>query len=405
MTTGVYLTAEGLDIPSVETILLDLATDQRATIDPLLNTEPDSPTGQLNGILAARERRLWEAIQIAYNGSNPDAAEGFLLESTSALTGTTRAPATRSRFAGTRRLTINLDAATTVPINTEFHVLGDVNTAFRTTEVITSVLAGDYPVAAECLVVGPIPCNAGTLTVISTPVVGLNSVNNAFDAVLGTNQDNNTELRIRRESELRTTGSGTVDSMRADIRAIELEDGSKPIQECVVLENVTDVVDVNGLPGHSMEALVFDGVTEDCPDDTIAQTIWDGKPGGIEMYGSESGTATDTEGAEHTIAFTRPTSREVILEADLILVNLTQLPSQYLAVVQAAVIAEFKRRVKMGSVIRCNHYEAAILAISGIEDVIVRLGWFGGALGVAGVSLTLGVREIGFIQSTDITVV
>lgn len=405
MTIGTYVTPQGLDIPTVESLLTELSDEQRSTIDPLLNTDADGPVGQLNGIFSAHLRRAWEVLEIAYNGNNPDATEGFLLETISAITGTLRAPATRSKFTGSRKLRVTLSAATTVPAGTSFHVAGDTNTSFATIEDVTSVLADDYLVAAQCDVTGPVVCNAGTLTVISTPVVGLNAVINDFDATLGTLQDNDPQLMLRREQELRATGSGTVDSIRADILSIQLDDESKPILECTVLENETSVVDGNGLPGHSLECLVFDGVSADCPDDVIAQTIWNSKPGGIQLVGTDSGTAVDSLLNNRTVPFTRPTIKEVILLATLTLSNPIQIPSQYLAAVQVAVIAMFARKVKTGSVIRCNHYEAAILAIPGIEDVVVQLGFNPpGSLGAAGVSLTLGVRENAFIQTSGITV-
>lgn len=401
-----YVTALGLAIPSIEDILTALTQDQRAGIDAGLNTNPDSPIGQLNGIFADRERNIWEVLAIAYNGNNPDACEGFLLEAIAAVTGTKRAAATRSRFIGTRKITVNLNGGTTLPaLTTKFNVAGNPSIVFRTkTEITADAGTGNYQVEAECVETGPIACNAGTLTVIATPIVGLNSVTNDFDAELGSLADNDTQLRLRRESELRATGSGTVDSIRADVLSISLDDGSKPIIECIVLENTTDTIDVNGLPPHSLECLVFDGISNDCPNDTLAQTIWKSKPAGIRVIGSSSGTAIDSRGNSRIIPFSRPTNKEVILKATLVLVNPSQLPSQYLAAVQEAVLAAFASKVKTGSVIRCNHYEAAILAISGIEDATVQLAFAPGPHLSAGVNLSLGIREIGYIQSSGITV-
>src|SRR5262249_36114068 len=70
-------------------------------------------------------------------------------------------------------------------------------------------------VACEAVDTGPLPAPAGTLTVIDTPVAGLSSVTNAADAILGRNQETDSELRIRREEELRAAGKGTVDAIRA----------------------------------------------------------------------------------------------------------------------------------------------------------------------------------------------
>lgn len=405
MTTGTYVTAQGLDIPSVDDIITECANEQRSEINPLLNTDADSPVGQLNGIFASHIRRVYEIASIAYNGNNPDAAEGFLLESISAITGTIKAPATPSKLIGVRSVRVTLSVNTTVPAGTEFHVAGDPNTSFHTLADVSSVAAGDYLVECACDVTGPVTCNAGTLTAISTPVVGLNAVTNDFDAIPGTNQDTDTQLRVRREQELRATGSGTVDSVRADILAIALADGSKPVVECVILENVTDAADSNGLPGHSLECIVFDGVDQNCPNDTIAQTIWESKPGGIKLVGSSSGTAIDSLGNNRTVSFTRPTVKEVFLNAALLLIDPNKTPDQYLAAVRAAVIAMFAVKVRSGFVIRCNHYIEAILGIPGIDDAAVSLGFNPpGTLSAPGVNLTLGVREDAFIQTTGITV-
>src|SRR5262245_17458636 len=112
---GTYVTDQGLAIPTVQNLLDDTAQDQRSTIDPNLDTDPDSPIGQLNGIYCSGLRVAWEALEIAWNGNNPDAAEGFLLESVSAITGSHRAPATPSKFTGQFKVIVNLNPNTLLP--------------------------------------------------------------------------------------------------------------------------------------------------------------------------------------------------------------------------------------------------------------------------------------------------
>jgi hypothetical protein len=59
----------------------------------------------------------------------------------------------------------------------------------------------------------------------------------------------------------------------------------------------------------------------------------------------------------------------------------------------------------MGSVIRCNHYEAAITDIPGIEDCLIQVGFLAQGLQAVDVNLALGTREMGFVQTSGITVV
>lgn len=402
-----YVTPEGLKIPTVQDLLDQMSQQQRAEIDPLLNTSPDGPAGQLNGILASHLREVWEVADMAWHGNDPDATEGSLLESLSAITGTTRAPATRSKFVGQRKVKVHLNAGTTLPaLTTKFSVAGSPSIIFRTTEEISaSSGTGFYYVPAECEQTGPISCNANTLTVIATPIAGLNSVVNEYDAELGRNRDNDLQLRERREKELRASGSGTVDSMAADVLAIQLEDGTKPILDVEVLENDGDETDANGLPPHSLEILVFDGVSAGTPNYTIAQTIWKSKPGGIQLVGSLTGTAIDSKNRQRTVPFTRATLHETLLHATLVLQNPNHVPAQYLGPVQQAVIEEFNARVKTGSVIRPNHYEAAIITkVPGIEDATVQLAFTPGPLEPPGVNLVLDVREGAYLLTTGVTV-
>ena len=84
-----FVDASGLQIKTVEEILDELATQQKG-IDANVNTDPDEPIGQMNGIFAAQCREVWEALAVAYNGFNADAAEGFLQTKLAALTGTVR---------------------------------------------------------------------------------------------------------------------------------------------------------------------------------------------------------------------------------------------------------------------------------------------------------------------------
>ena len=69
----------GLTIPTIEELLIDIEQDQRDDIDVNIITEPEEPIGQLNGIFSSKIREAWEALEIAYNGFDPDSAEGRLL--------------------------------------------------------------------------------------------------------------------------------------------------------------------------------------------------------------------------------------------------------------------------------------------------------------------------------------
>lgn len=403
MAVGNYITTEGLQIPTVEKLLIDLSAEQRANIDPNLNTDADSVVGQLNGIVSSHLREAYEVLRITHGGFDPDNAEGFLLAALCSLTGTTPAAATRSVFSNSRKLKIGLDASKTIPSGTVFHVSGDPTTRFATTESITSTTAGFYYVSAECDQTGAIHCNAGTLLVIATPVVGLNSVINEYDAIVGQAADSDQQLRERRESELRATGSGTVDSLRSDVIDIKLSDDSNPILNCTVFENDTNAIDVvTGNAAHSMEVLVFDGVVPACPNDIIAQAIWNSKPGGILMLGSSNGNAIDRAGVTRIVPFTRTSIIEIKFQFSLVIETAKYAGDN---AAKAAVQNAFTSKVNPGKTIRANDYVKALLGVAGVLDITnMQIAKLADAFPVDGTNLSLGLREMGNADSSNMSI-
>jgi len=387
-----FVDATGLQIKTIEEILDELSTQEKAEIDATLNTAPDEPLGQLNGIFAAQLREVWEVAQVAYNGFNPDAAEGFLLEKLSALTGTLREGATKSRVS----LDVDVDAAAVLTAGTHFaNVVGDPDNRWSPVVDFTSI-GGVQSVEFEAEFAGATIANAGTITVISTPVVGWNTVTNPLDAVPGKEIDTDAELRQRREEELRATGSATLDAIRADVLADE------GVQQVSVFENTTDITDpITGLPPHSIEVVVFDGTPPVLTNAEIAQLIWDTKPAGVLAFGLESGIATDTIGAFHPIGFSRPTEREVWIEI-FVSVNIA---TGYAgsAALEAAIVALNNTDLLLGRDVIANKITETAMAFPGIFDVTsTQLGF--AAFPVTIVNLPIAAREIARFDTSRILV-
>jgi uncharacterized phage protein gp47/JayE len=300
--------AQGLTIKTVEELLGDLEADQRANVDAAIVTTPEEPVGQLNGIYADSERQVWEALEVAYNGFNPDAVEGFLQDALCGLTGTVRLKPKRSAV----WITTDIDAGTTLISGTDFIAVdGRPDIRFTPREDYTAGLSGPQNVVFVSENLGPIAANAGTLTVIATPKTGWNSVTNADDAVLGRNEESHAALRIRREERLQAQGSATPDAIRSAVEAVE------GVSTVTVFENTTDEINVDMMPPHSFEVLVYDGAPPAAEDDAIAQAIWDNRPVGIEGVGTTDGTAQDLKGDDHIVAFSRPQAKPVFMELDL----------------------------------------------------------------------------------------
>ena len=172
---------------------------------------------------------------------------------------------------------------------------------------------GAVDIAAESVDTGSKVANAGTLTVIETPVAGWSSVTNLLDADLGSDAETDAALRIRRELELHDLGFSALEAVQAHVSKVA---GVTAVR---VFENTTSAVDSDGLPAKSFECLVEGG-----DDAEVATAILESKPLGIETHGNTSEVVTDSMSVGRTIEFSRPEEKDI-----WVIVNLTVDPQAF----------------------------------------------------------------------------
>lgn len=145
---------------------------------------------------------------------------------------------------------------------------------------------------------GAIAGDAGSIINILTPIVGWSSVINPTDFPLGTNLETDEELRLRVLSSYNTVGTSTPDTISAKLRDVANVTAVK------VKENITEVIDGDGIPPKSYECIVNDGDAQE-----IGQVIWETKPAGIRTHGDVAVVVKDFNEQEHTVNFSRPTTK------------------------------------------------------------------------------------------------
>lgn len=393
------LTAEGLEIPSLEELLARRAAAQRASIDSLLANTGDSVLGNINAIEASHDREAYEVLQTLTNAINRDHAEGAMLDAVCAITGTPRNPARATRFAGTRPLLVNMNNGATVTAGvTKFAVTANPAIEFVATKTVTNAGAtADIEIEAECTTLGAIQVGAGTVTTIATPTAGLNYVTHTEDAITGAEIETDAALRLRAERELRAPGASTVGGIASDLLAIEDADGNNPILSCVILENVEDYW-VGSLPPHSFKAVIWDSAGADADDADVIAVIADNRPAGIKAVG-DIGTAPNQ--------FSRAVQADFEVE-----VTIRKSVSGYGGddAVKAAVLA---RAVELGprgdtdgsGVIAFSAFLDAVMHVPGVNRVtLVRLKFSSGAW-VENTDLVPGLGEVGVTELASISVI
>lgn len=289
------ITSSGFEIKDLDTILTEIEAEEKNLLGQSLNVRPTSVPGVFNGVFSAKIAELWEVAEEVYAAWNPDTATGVALDLLCQLTGVIRLAATNST------VTLSLSGTPGTVIAAGRRVKNASTNTYWTNALSGTIGAGSaVEVEFKAEDTGPLAGIAGTLTVIDTPVSGWSAVTNPLDAELGTDEETDADLRVRRAELLTSAGKGTADAIRADVRNVD------DVDDVAVYENTTLVTDVDGLPGKAFEVLVSGG-----DEDEIAQAIWDSKPAGISAHGSASGTAYDALSAARVMFFTRPTDKNV----------------------------------------------------------------------------------------------
>jgi len=284
-------------------LLEELNAEVKTIFGDNFNVSPESPDGQVNGVISESNANLWELAEEAYNAFNPKASSGVTLSNLVQLNGITRFAATASRV----ELTISGDSGTSIIAGS---FIGDVEETiiFSTDETVLIPSGGSVVVQATATVTGPRPALADTITEIITPVTGWDSVTNNDPAVLGTDLETDSNLRARRERSVARDAQAVIDAIFAEVKSVI------GVTQLLVLENDTNTdPDVNGLPAHSINAIVLGGQDQD-----IAKAIFLKKTLGATPFGNTAVVITDDQSIEHTVSFSRPDVIDIY-----VIINLT----------------------------------------------------------------------------------
>jgi len=379
------ITDDGFVRKRLDLLLQEINDAVRGVFGENINLTPQSPDGQINGIVAGSNADLWEIAEDAYNAFNPSAATGDTLSSLVQLNGITRLPATFSRAT----LTITGANGTNIP-GGSLVTTSDTGETFAT-DVAVVIAGGTAEVTATCLVTGPVQAVAGTLTKIDNPITGWQTVTNAADATVGTDEETDAALRARRELSVQASAQAILDSIYAGIAEVP------NVTQLTVLENDTDVVDVNGLPPHSFRAIVVGG-----DDDDIAAAIWSKKPAGIKSDGTTVVVVPDIQGFPHDIGFSRPTLVPIEVVVDISIYDPNEFPGTGEQQIKDAIVSYANANFLLGEDVIYSRLFTPINSVPGQQVNSLEIAAIPGPLGTANIPIAVG--EISQFLDANITV-
>lgn len=282
-----YIDDAGLHIPTYNDILEDLIEEFKSIYGQDIYLDNDSQYYQMISAFALKTWDTMNLMQIIYNNRGPKTAVGTALDGIVKLNGIARKSASYS----TCVLTLTGDAGTTIAAGICEDSAGykwnlPTNLTFENTTL---------EVTAQCETIGAIEAPVGTITKISNPQKGWLSVTNAVPAVVGQAVETDEELRQRQSVSVAIPSQNMLNSTIAGIASVS------GVTRYKVYDNDTSITDDNGIPGHSIAAVVEGGLDAD-----IAEQIYLRKGPGGGTYGDVLVDYTNADGLANYVYFFRP---------------------------------------------------------------------------------------------------
>lgn len=284
------VTQNGITAPAFDEVLEYFQGKAREIFGSDIVITPDSQDGQMVAIVAQALADVNAQAVVIYSSFNPSTAKGVALDTAVKTNGLTRHTATHS----TADLRLVGQAGTTIRNGVAIDTNGN---RWMLPETVVIPVAGEITVTATAESAGDIVATAGAINRIGTATLGWQTVTNPSDAVVGSAQETDDELRTRQSQ---STSLPSVSLWEGIIGAVLALDGVRRLSGIC---NNEDTPTSEGVPGHTI-ALIVDGgeVAE------IAETTYLKGGEGTGTYGSVSYPLMDKYGFPHTVRFSRPTS-------------------------------------------------------------------------------------------------
>lgn len=207
---------------------------------------------------------------------------------------------------------------------------------------------------------GRIYAPSGMLTVMVSNVSGVDSITNYATGTTGREAESDTELR-----------------MSMNMRQKQAKCTDPAIENAVAkLSGVTfarvysnrDIVYDGERPPKSFETVVVGG-----DEQTIAETIKENMPAGIQPYGTTTRTVKDSEGSDWDIGFSRPVNRNIWIKIALTLYDEEVFPAGGMSVVRGNIVAWGADNLGVAADLIFQRLNIPVYAVPGIANADIRV--------------------------------
>ena len=378
------VTEDGFVRKPVTEVVKSLNNKFIAAFGANFDVSPESPDGQVIGIVSDEIASCWEQAQQVFNAYRPGAVEGVGLDNVCELTNTKRYVNKPSQA------TVYCDGTlgTLVPAGSlvsdgsrQFVLDTDVTLPGDVTAIATE--PGEYYIAAN------------TIINILTPVAGWTSVTNPTIGTTGVNYESDPELRARRDKTTAVNSATTAEAIYASLADLDID-------YIRVRDNDTDAA-IGSQPPGTVFVVVDGGTSND-----IARRIYNAKTGGVPTHGDIKITINDSRGYPHPIKFSRPVRTPIFVKGTFRRRASANISSNDAAErLQEAAIAYLNSLQPGDDVVWSNMFGPIMSAVQYIEVDSLFIGLSTNPTSTATIELDIDKRAQGLkanISFTDVTV-
>lgn len=259
---------------------------------------PESPDGQLIGIMSAELSLAWNELGNVYHTFNPNVAYGQGLRNLGDITGIKYGEASRS--------------------NTKVNLLGVSGTVVPKGSLMSDSSGNEFyteldatiptEVTAISVLAGPLTITSGTINTINTVVSGWTSVTQTVDGTAGKSPETENFFRNKRNRTVMRSSTSLQEVVQGKL--VDLG-----ISQVVVVNNDTASILADGTPANAIHITVgeFDGIT----DAEIAEVIFKSKGLGVQTHGSTTVSVDDIHGFSHDVKFSKAVAVPVYVNITL----------------------------------------------------------------------------------------
>lgn len=382
----VYIDETGYHYPDYQNVLKWYQEQYKSIFGADVYLGADSQDGQLLTLFATASYDVMSLGSTLFNSFSPQFAQGIQLSKNVKTNGITRLEAIPS--------TVDLKiVGTNGTVITNGKVEDTAGDKWILPVTVTIPLSGEITVTAVSEFEGAYAVGANAITKIATPTLGWQTVTNLTASVSGRDYETDAELRIRQK---KSTAQPSQTVYSGIIGGILNIDG---VDKAELYENDTDLTDEDGIPPHTISAIVRGGDSQ-----TIGEVIALRKTIGCGTFGTTSVVVADSISIPKTINFNRPTTATI--KVNIAIKTLFGWSQSYASDIQNAIIAHIDALSIGEDIIFVKLYVpanlAGTLAFESFDIASMTIAKNTGAFGSANIPILF--NEIASIIATDINV-